>query len=153
MFAQRDPAQQSSLMEIPLEAAMNQSISNDDAPILEGTIPSKPNGHAESKQSKTIAVANGSQEAALETSLSSKPAGLKQQSVEPVAVSSKAIIGRVKAKYSYKPQNDDEISFQKGDVIKVVKKDELWWVGYVEPEVIGYFPSNYVTEIDQPERA
>lgn len=52
---------------------------------------------------------------------------------------------RVMALYPYKAQNDDELSFEKGDVISVISKDEeSWWKGEMNGQT-GVFPSNYVT--------
>ncbi|KAK0164640.1 hypothetical protein PV328_003243 [Microctonus aethiopoides] len=52
---------------------------------------------------------------------------------------------RVMALYPHQAQNDDELSFDKGDVITVLaKQEEAWWKGELNG-VCGIFPSNYVT--------
>ncbi|VEN58936.1 unnamed protein product [Callosobruchus maculatus] len=54
----------------------------------------------------------------------------------------------VKALYSYKRINNDELTFKKGDIITVSQKGNLdgWWEGILNGEK-GWFPSNYVKEI------
>ncbi|XP_055932364.1 mucin-2-like isoform X1 [Argiope bruennichi] len=51
-----------------------------------------------------------------------------------------------KAIYSYKPQNDDELELNEGDMIYVVEMcDDGWYVGTsVRTGVFGIFPGNYV---------
>lgn len=52
---------------------------------------------------------------------------------------------RVMALYPYQAQNEDELSFEKGDVISVLGKEEsAWWRGELNG-VSGVFPSNYVS--------
>lgn len=51
---------------------------------------------------------------------------------------------KVIALYPYKAQNDDELSFEKDDIISVVGRDEPeWWRGELNG-LSGLFPSNYV---------
>lgn len=51
---------------------------------------------------------------------------------------------KVIALYPYKAQNDDELSFEKDDIISVVGRDEPeWWRGELNG-LSGVFPSNYV---------
>ncbi|KAL0614272.1 Intersectin-1 [Plecturocebus cupreus] len=46
--------------------------------------------------------------------------------------------------YDYVAQNDDELAFNKGQIINVLnKEDPDWWKGEVNGQV-GLFPSNYV---------
>lgn len=48
------------------------------------------------------------------------------------------------ALYPYKAQNDDELSFEKDDIISVLGRDEPeWWRGELQG-LSGLFPSNYV---------
>lgn len=48
------------------------------------------------------------------------------------------------ALYPYKAQNDDELSFDKDDIISVLGRDEPeWWRGELNG-LSGLFPSNYV---------
>ncbi|XP_068979459.1 intersectin-1 isoform X2 [Bombus flavifrons] len=54
-------------------------------------------------------------------------------------------VERVMALYPYQAQNEDELSFEKGDVISVLAKDEAaWWKGELNG-MSGVFPSNYVS--------
>ncbi|XP_049868250.1 uncharacterized protein LOC126368364 isoform X1 [Pectinophora gossypiella] len=56
----------------------------------------------------------------------------------------------VKAIYSFKGKNNDELCFKKGDIITVTQKEEGgWWEGTLG-ETTGWFPSNYVTEFKDP---
>lgn len=49
------------------------------------------------------------------------------------------------ALYPYQALNEDELSFEKGDVITVLaKEDAAWWRGEMNG-VSGVFPSNYVS--------
>uniref|UniRef100_A0A3Q0S3K8 Rac/Cdc42 guanine nucleotide exchange factor 6 n=1 Tax=Amphilophus citrinellus TaxID=61819 RepID=A0A3Q0S3K8_AMPCI len=53
----------------------------------------------------------------------------------------------VKARYNFKQNNEDELSFSKGDVILVTRQEEGgWWEGTLNGKT-GWFPSNYVREI------
>ena len=48
------------------------------------------------------------------------------------------------AVYTYAGQYEDELSFEEGDVITVLSKDEAdWWKGELNGKS-GVFPSNYV---------
>ncbi|XP_037882780.1 intersectin-1 isoform X1 [Glossina fuscipes] len=54
------------------------------------------------------------------------------------------ILDKVVALYPYKAQNDDELSFDKDDIISVLGRDEPeWWRGELNG-LTGLFPSNYV---------
>ncbi|XP_041631578.1 intersectin-1 isoform X2 [Drosophila kikkawai] len=54
------------------------------------------------------------------------------------------ILDKVIALYPYKAQNDDELSFDKDDIISVLGRDEPeWWRGELNG-LSGLFPSNYV---------
>lgn len=53
-------------------------------------------------------------------------------------------LDKVIALYPYKAINDDELSFEKDDIISVLGKDEPeWWRGELNG-IVGLFPSNYV---------
>lgn len=53
-------------------------------------------------------------------------------------------LDKVIALYPYKAQNDDELSFEKDDIISVLGRDEPeWWRGECQG-LTGLFPSNYV---------
>jgi hypothetical protein len=50
--------------------------------------------------------------------------------------------------YNFQGQNDKELSFTKGEYVKVCKKFSNWWGGVSSMEGrSGYFPSNYVQDI------
>ncbi|CAH2315142.1 rho guanine nucleotide exchange factor 6 isoform X1 [Pelobates cultripes] len=52
----------------------------------------------------------------------------------------------VKARFNFKQQNEDELSFNKGDTIHVTRvEDGGWWEGSLNGKT-GWFPSNYVKE-------
>ncbi|XP_070069264.1 uncharacterized protein RtGEF isoform X1 [Drosophila takahashii] len=52
----------------------------------------------------------------------------------------------VKAEYSFSGSNNDELCFQRGDVITVTQREDGgWWEGTLN-EKTGWFPSNYVNE-------
>ena len=51
------------------------------------------------------------------------------------------------ALYSYEQQNEEELSFEIGDLIEVEEKlDSGWWFGNRQGSV-GLLPSNYVREL------
>lgn len=53
-------------------------------------------------------------------------------------------VDKVIALYPYKALNDDELSFDKDDIISVLGRDEPeWWRGELNGTT-GLFPSNYV---------
>ena len=48
------------------------------------------------------------------------------------------------ALYDFEAENDNEVSFHEGDVIKLISQvDENWFEGAVRGQS-GYFPVNYV---------
>ncbi|CAG7726680.1 unnamed protein product [Allacma fusca] len=54
----------------------------------------------------------------------------------------------VKAIHAYTPVNNDELKLAKNDIISVAQKDEGgWWEGTLNGKS-GWFPSNYVVELD-----
>uniref|UniRef100_A0A667XFR0 Osteoclast-stimulating factor 1 n=1 Tax=Myripristis murdjan TaxID=586833 RepID=A0A667XFR0_9TELE len=53
----------------------------------------------------------------------------------------------VKARFNFKQNNEDELSFTKGELIVVTRQEEGgWWEGTLNGKT-GWFPSNYVREI------
>uniref|UniRef100_A0A8D3AUT7 Rac/Cdc42 guanine nucleotide exchange factor 6 n=1 Tax=Scophthalmus maximus TaxID=52904 RepID=A0A8D3AUT7_SCOMX len=58
----------------------------------------------------------------------------------------------VKARFNFKQNNEDELSFNKGDMILVTRQEEGgWWEGSLNSKT-GWFPSNYVREIKPCEK-
>ncbi|XP_062861415.1 rho guanine nucleotide exchange factor 7a isoform X1 [Trichomycterus rosablanca] len=53
----------------------------------------------------------------------------------------------VKARFNFQQNNEDELSFTKGDIITVTRTDDGgWWEGSLNGKN-GWFPSNYVREV------
>ncbi|XP_063045554.1 rho guanine nucleotide exchange factor 6 isoform X2 [Engraulis encrasicolus] len=53
----------------------------------------------------------------------------------------------VKARFNFKQNNEDELSFNKGEIIQVTRQEEGgWWEGNLNGKT-GWFPSNYVREV------
>lgn len=53
----------------------------------------------------------------------------------------------VKARFNFQQTNEDELCFNKGDIIQVIRQEEGgWWEGVLNSKT-GWFPSNYVKEI------
>uniref|UniRef100_A0A8C7ZGI0 Rac/Cdc42 guanine nucleotide exchange factor (GEF) 6 n=1 Tax=Oryzias sinensis TaxID=183150 RepID=A0A8C7ZGI0_9TELE len=58
----------------------------------------------------------------------------------------------VKARFNFKQNNEDELSFNKGEVILVTRQEEGgWWEGSLNGKT-GWFPSNYVREVKPCEK-
>ncbi|KAM7417419.1 hypothetical protein PAMA_017191 [Pampus argenteus] len=58
----------------------------------------------------------------------------------------------VKARFNFRQNNEDELSFNKGDMILVTRQEEGgWWEGTLNGKT-GWFPSNYVREIKPCEK-
>lgn len=55
----------------------------------------------------------------------------------------------VKADFDYKAQGDEELSFQQGDMIKVLhEEDETWWCGECKHRK-GMFPKTFVSVVNK----
>ncbi|KAG7266780.1 hypothetical protein CRUP_028102 [Coryphaenoides rupestris] len=58
----------------------------------------------------------------------------------------------VKARFNFKQNNEDELSFNKGDLILVTRQEDGgWWEGTLSGRT-GWFPSNYVREVKPSEK-
>uniref|UniRef100_A0A673L902 Rac/Cdc42 guanine nucleotide exchange factor (GEF) 6 n=1 Tax=Sinocyclocheilus rhinocerous TaxID=307959 RepID=A0A673L902_9TELE len=58
----------------------------------------------------------------------------------------------VKARFNFKQNNEDELSFSKGELIHVTRQEEGgWWEGALNGKT-GWFPSNYVREVKPCEK-
>ncbi|XP_016802635.1 intersectin-1 isoform X4 [Pan troglodytes] len=72
------------------------------------------------------------------------PGTSKITPTEPPKSTALAAVCQVIGMYDYTAQNDDELAFNKGQIINVLnKEDPDWWKGEVNGQV-GLFPSNYV---------
>uniref|UniRef100_A0A4W4GT29 Rho guanine nucleotide exchange factor (GEF) 7b n=1 Tax=Electrophorus electricus TaxID=8005 RepID=A0A4W4GT29_ELEEL len=59
----------------------------------------------------------------------------------------------VKARFNFQQSNEDELCFNKGDVIQVTRQEEGgWWEGTLNGKT-GWFPSNYVREVKGSDKA
>jgi len=66
---------------------------------------------------------------------------------EPPALPPRPQRRRVKAVYDCPADDDDELSFYRGDIIFVVEEiDDQWWFGVIEGDANrkGIFPKNFV---------
>lgn len=53
----------------------------------------------------------------------------------------------VRARFNFLQNNEDELTFDKGDLIGVIRQEEGgWWEGIINGRT-GWFPSNYVREV------
>lgn len=51
------------------------------------------------------------------------------------------------AKYDYNTEDDDQLSFKKGDLLTVFSKEEKWWSAQLQSTgQKGNIPSNFVEE-------
>uniref|UniRef100_A0A8D3BYK4 Rac/Cdc42 guanine nucleotide exchange factor 6 n=1 Tax=Scophthalmus maximus TaxID=52904 RepID=A0A8D3BYK4_SCOMX len=85
---------------------------------------------------------------------SAKPKGSLRRQSKSVEMSENAGGGQqmVKARFNFKQNNEDELSFNKGDMILVTRQEEGgWWEGSLNSKT-GWFPSNYVREIKPCEK-
>ncbi|NP_001085995.1 Rho guanine nucleotide exchange factor 7 S homeolog [Xenopus laevis] len=58
----------------------------------------------------------------------------------------------VRAKFNFQQTNEDELSFNKGDIIHVTRQEDGgWWEGTHSGKT-GWFPSNYVREVKSSEK-
>uniref|UniRef100_A0A8C9JKV1 Intersectin-1 n=2 Tax=Felidae TaxID=9681 RepID=A0A8C9JKV1_PANTA len=72
------------------------------------------------------------------------PGTSKITPTEPPKPTALPAVCQVIGMYDYIAQNDDELAFNKGQIINVLnKEDPDWWKGEVNGQV-GLFPSNYV---------
>lgn len=52
-------------------------------------------------------------------------------------------------KFTYEPRLEDELGLTKGDFVYVVEKStDGWWKGEAPNGGVGWFPSNYVEEVE-----
>lgn len=88
-------------------------------------------------------------------------AGMNRASAPPPPVPAPALPVRekackqVRALYNFDATAEGELSFRKGDIVRIIEEiDEGWWEGELVDasggRYEGMFPSNYVEEIEQP---
>ena len=66
---------------------------------------------------------------------------------QPTAPAQPTAPSRVKALYDFEPQEEGELAFRRGDVIRVVNSAyEGWWKGELDGRV-GIFPLTYIVSI------
>jgi hypothetical protein len=73
----------------------------------------------------------------------SPPPPMKDSASDP------SIIGHCLAQYDYSPMETNQIAFRVGEKIAIISKlrgSRGWWKGKINGKV-GYFPSEYTTEI------
>ncbi|XP_061691714.1 rho guanine nucleotide exchange factor 6 isoform X2 [Syngnathoides biaculeatus] len=97
-----------------------------------------------------------SQSASSHTTSSTKSKGSLRRQSKSVEMSENGSSGgqqlMVKARFNFKQNNEDELSFVKGDVIVVTRQEEGgWWEGNLNGKT-GWFPSNYVREVKASEK-
>ena len=55
---------------------------------------------------------------------------------------------KFRAIHAFASQNGDELSFEAGEVISLLSKDEPdWWKGRIGEDRVGVFPANYVEPV------
>lgn len=78
----------------------------------------------------------------------------QMQPFEPIEHIDSAEIQLCTALYDYEAKDEEELSLQRGTVIRILSKDsaisgtEGWWTGKIADDQIGIFPANFVTEDD-----
>ncbi|XP_034037575.1 rho guanine nucleotide exchange factor 6 isoform X2 [Thalassophryne amazonica] len=94
------------------------------------------------------------QSSSTHTHSSAKSKGSLRRRSKSVEMSENGAGGQlmVKARFNFKQNNEDELSFSKGEVILVTRQEEGgWWEGTLNGKT-GWFPSNYVREIKPCEK-
>lgn len=79
--------------------------------------------------------------------------GVAQSQQATAAVSSLASIGRVAAAFDFAGQESDDLAFDRGDIISVLRKTEStndWWLGRNETTgKVGSFPANFTESLGE----
>ena len=74
--------------------------------------------------------------------------GMEGDVADDAAADAPAAGARARALYSFEASEDDELSFEAGDVLMVEPSEQAWWTGAIG-DARGSFPSNYVEIIDE----
>ena len=87
----------------------------------------------------------------LGTKMSESSAGNEAPTTpEPVSDKPENMLGyhlKVKASYDFAARDQRELTIKKGDIIKVLDKDDSgWWMGELPNGKYGIFPSNYTVQ-------
>lgn len=78
----------------------------------------------------------------------------QMQPFEPIDHIDSTEIQLCTALYDYEAKDEEELSLQRGTVVRILSKDsaisgtEGWWTGKIGDNEIGIFPANFVTEDD-----
>jgi len=64
------------------------------------------------------------------------------------AVLHRDAIAAARALYSYTATDDNELTFNEGDIVSILQKYENGWYKGSFHNKIGFFPSNYCKEMD-----
>lgn len=78
----------------------------------------------------------------------------QMQPFEPIDHIDSTEIQLCTALYDYEAKDEEELSLERGTVIRILSKDsaisgtEGWWTGKIGDNQIGIFPANFVTEDD-----
>jgi hypothetical protein len=146
MFAAQDGATsiQPVVTAASLSTASTTSSASSRVPTRSGTVDLKPSLTATSVNSNTtVNNINGHRlmHSPSTSSLSSNTSSLS-------SFSSQKVIDQVRALHSYSSEKAHSLSFQKGDVLRVLLKLESgWWDGVNAQGQRGWFPSNYTIPI------
>lgn len=124
-------------------AASTTSSTSSRVPTLSSTADLKPNETNSINSNPPVLNTTGTRlmHSPSTSSLSSNTSSLS-------SFSSQKVIDQVRALYSYSSEKAHSLSFQKGDVLRVLLKLESgWWDGVNAQGQRGWFPSNYTTPI------
>lgn len=59
------------------------------------------------------------------------------------------VIGRCEALFDFQARNEKELSLKKGEIFAITQKNRSWWRGQtIDGARKGFFPSNYVKELE-----
>lgn len=97
---------------------------------------------------------NSTSQSSIERQSSNKESiGETEQPEETIDFNSlTTVLKKVVSSYDYEPQAPEELKLASGQIINVLQIiDDGWWIGEVDGKK-GYFPSNFVTDIEGSEK-